>query len=100
MLFLMLWDHLYSHIYLGKGGSEHSSSDLYYAFVQIQFAGNELMINETLIYLQIEVNYIGQLHPNLVKLIGTTWKETRLLVYEFMPKGSKSICLEVSYHNH
>lgn len=43
-----------------------------------------------LIYLQTEVNYLGQLrHPNLVKLIGyCTDGDNRLLVYEFMPKGS------------
>ncbi|KAJ8773766.1 hypothetical protein K2173_006416 [Erythroxylum novogranatense] len=37
-----------------------------------------------------EVNYLGQLHhPNLVKLIGFCLEgENRLLVYEFMPKGS------------
>ncbi|RAL37647.1 hypothetical protein DM860_000341 [Cuscuta australis] len=37
-----------------------------------------------------EVNYLGQLHhPNLVKLIGyCTDGDNRLLVYEFMPKGS------------
>ncbi|KAL3654210.1 putative serine/threonine-protein kinase pbl3 [Castilleja foliolosa] len=37
-----------------------------------------------------EVNYLGQLHhPNLVKLIGYCLEgEYRLLVYEFMPKGS------------
>ncbi|XP_057949828.1 probable serine/threonine-protein kinase PBL3 isoform X2 [Malania oleifera] len=37
-----------------------------------------------------EVNYLGQLHhPNLVKLIGYCFEgENRLLVYEFMPKGS------------
>ncbi|KAJ6689423.1 hypothetical protein OIU85_005791 [Salix viminalis] len=37
-----------------------------------------------------EVNYLGQLHhPNLVKLIGYCVEgENRLLVYEFMPKGS------------
>ncbi|KAH9606830.1 hypothetical protein KSS87_001140 [Heliosperma pusillum] len=37
-----------------------------------------------------EVNYLGQLHhPNLVKLIGYCVEgEHRLLVYEFMPKGS------------
>jgi serine/threonine protein kinase len=40
--------------------------------------------------LQTEVNYLGQLHhPNLVKLIGYCLEgENRLLVYEFMPKGS------------
>ncbi|MQL93028.1 hypothetical protein Taro_025669 [Colocasia esculenta] len=37
-----------------------------------------------------EVNYLGQFHhPNLVKLIGYCIEdEQRLLVYEFMPRGS------------
>ncbi|XP_061356447.1 probable serine/threonine-protein kinase PBL10 [Gastrolobium bilobum] len=37
-----------------------------------------------------EINYLGQLHhSNLVKLIGYFFEdEHRLLVYEFMPKGS------------
>ncbi|XP_073310949.1 probable serine/threonine-protein kinase PBL11 isoform X1 [Primulina huaijiensis] len=37
-----------------------------------------------------EINYLGQLrHPNLVKLIGfCSEDEQKLLVYEFMPKGS------------
>ncbi|GMJ10809.1 protein kinase 1B, PBS1-LIKE 10 [Hibiscus trionum] len=37
-----------------------------------------------------EVNYLGQFyHPNLVKLIGYCLEdEHRLLVYEFMPRGS------------
>lgn len=37
-----------------------------------------------------EVNYLGQLHhPNLVKLIGYCVDgDNRLLVYEYMPKGS------------
>ncbi|KAB2050471.1 hypothetical protein ES319_A13G249000v1 [Gossypium barbadense] len=37
-----------------------------------------------------EVNYLGQLyHPNLVKLIGyCSEDEHRMLVYEFMPRGS------------
>lgn len=36
------------------------------------------------------MNYLGQLyHPNLVKLIGYCLEdEQRLLVYEFMPRGS------------
>ena len=40
--------------------------------------------------LQAEINYLGQLyHPNLVKLIGYCLEDDhRLLVYEFMPKGS------------
>lgn len=39
---------------------------------------------------QAEINYLGQLdHPNLVKLIGYCFEEEhRLLVYEFMPRGS------------
>ncbi|XP_048439605.1 receptor-like cytoplasmic kinase 176 [Pyrus x bretschneideri] len=37
-----------------------------------------------------EINYLGELHhPNLVKLIGYCLEDDhRLLVYEFMPKGS------------
>lgn len=40
--------------------------------------------------IQAEINYLGQLrHPNLVKLIGYCLEDDhRLLVYEFMPKGS------------
>lgn len=40
--------------------------------------------------LQTEVDYLGQLHhQNLVKLIGyCTDGDHRLLVYEYMPKGS------------
>lgn len=39
---------------------------------------------------QTEVNYLGKFHhPNLVKLIGYCLEgENRLLVYEFMPRGS------------
>jgi len=41
-------------------------------------------------HFQAEVNYLGQLsHPNLVKLVGYCLEdEQRLLVYEFMPRGS------------
>ncbi|OAY43571.1 receptor-like cytoplasmic kinase 176 isoform X2 [Manihot esculenta] len=37
-----------------------------------------------------EINYLGQLqHPNLIKLIGYCFEgDHRLLVYEFMPRGS------------
>lgn len=42
------------------------------------------------VVIQTEINYLGQLsHPNLVKLIGYCLEdEQRLLVYEFMHKGS------------
>ncbi|KAI5018857.1 hypothetical protein ZWY2020_043745 [Hordeum vulgare] len=37
-----------------------------------------------------EVNYLGQLsHPNIVRLVGYCLEDKqRLLVYEFMPRGS------------
>jgi serine/threonine protein kinase len=40
--------------------------------------------------MQTEVNYLGTLsHPYLVKLVGYCLEdEQRLLVYEFMPRGS------------
>lgn len=39
---------------------------------------------------QAEVNFLGDcVHPNLVKLIGYCIEDDqRLLVYEFMPRGS------------
>lgn len=42
------------------------------------------------IVLQAEVYYLGELiHPHLVKLIGYCMEDNhRLLVYEFMPRGS------------
>jgi len=48
------------------------------------------LISEVLIIFQTEVDYLGQLHhQNLVKLIGYCVEgENRLLVYEFMSKGS------------
>lgn len=42
--------------------------------------------------LQDEINYLSQLrHPNLVRLIGYSFNEDdRILVYEFMARGSLS----------
>ncbi|XP_074308249.1 receptor-like cytoplasmic kinase 176 isoform X1 [Silene latifolia] len=44
----------------------------------------------TLVYVRTEINYLGQLrHHNLVNLIGYCLEEEhRLLIYEFMPRGS------------
>jgi serine/threonine protein kinase len=49
-----------------------------------------LYLTSSLFGAQAEVNYLGQLsHPNLVKLFGYCVEdEQRLLVYEFMPRGS------------
>lgn len=43
-----------------------------------------------IILMQAEVDFLGQLHhPNLVKLIGYCIEDDqRLLVYEFMTRGS------------
>lgn len=54
---------------------------------------DSLVVNFLLVLycnLQAEINYLGQLqHPNLVKLIGYCLEDQhRLLVYEYMPKGS------------
>ena len=51
---------------------------------------SSIMIVLTFLLLQTEVDYLGQLHhKNLVKLIGyCSDGDNRLLVYEFMPKGS------------
>ncbi|KAI6668982.1 hypothetical protein NL676_003867 [Syzygium grande] len=50
-----------------------------------------------------EINYLGELyHPNLVKLVGFCFEdEHRLLVYEFMPRGSLEHHLfrRSSYHH-
>ncbi|KAK4783680.1 hypothetical protein SAY86_008054 [Trapa natans] len=50
-----------------------------------------------------EINYLGQLyHPNLVRLIGYCLEdEHRLLVYEFMPRGSleNHLFRRSSYHH-
>lgn len=55
--------------------------------------------------MQAEINYLGMLnHQNLVKLIGYCLEDDhRMLVYEFMPRGSlenhlfRSECLPFSY---
>ena len=59
---------------------------------------NNRRINVVL--LQAEVIFLGQLrHPNLVKLIGYCCEdEERLLVYEFMPRGSLENHLFKSMH--
>lgn len=51
---------------------------------------NILFLILTHLMLQAEVNFLGDLvHPNLVKLIGYCIEDDqRLLVYEFMPRGS------------
>lgn len=48
------------------------------------------MFSSSSLWLQAEVIFLGQLrHPNLVKLIGYCCEDDeRLLVYEFMPRGS------------
>ena len=50
---------------------------------ELQFLGHLCMI-------QAEVNYLGQLHhAHLVKLMGYSCEdEQRLLVYEYMSRGS------------
>lgn len=52
------------------------------------------------IYMQTEVFFLGQLrHPHLVKLIGYCYEdEHRLLVYEFMTRGSLEKHLFKSKH--
>lgn len=52
------------------------------------------------IYTQTEVFFLGQLrHPHLVKLIGYCYEdEHRLLVYEFMTRGSLEKHLFKSKH--
>lgn len=57
-------------------------------YVYIYIDGNESIL--LFDYLQAEVGFLGQLHhPNLVKLIGYCIEDDqRLLVYEFMTRGS------------
>lgn len=65
-----------------------------YGFSASGTFSSELKLTDTyisvIIKLQAEVNFLGQLHhPNLVKLIGyCSEDDQRLLVYEFMPRGS------------
>ncbi|MBA0601110.1 hypothetical protein Gorai_004297, partial [Gossypium raimondii] len=56
----------------------------------VSFISSLIPTLELISGLQAEINYLGQLHhPNLVKLIGYCLEDDhRLLVYEFMPKGS------------
>jgi len=64
------------------------SSDIFlYYFFERLFC---FAVNLVLFHWQAEVNYLGQLHhENLVKLIGyCSESDNRLLVYEYMPKGS------------
>jgi len=65
-------------------------SSLFYIFLMLQEYFLLFPIFLTLSLLQTEVDYLGQLHhKNLVKLIGyCSDGDNRLLVYEFMPKGS------------
>lgn len=57
--------------------------------IQIAICG-PLYLLTFFFFLQAEVNFLGNLlHPNLVKLIGYCIEDDqRLLVYEFMPRGS------------
>jgi len=65
-------------------------SSLFYIFLMLQEYFLLFPVVLTLSLLQTEVDYLGQLHhKNLVKLIGyCSDGDNRLLVYEFMPKGS------------
>jgi len=47
-------------------------------------------VDSSALFLQAEINFLGNLvHPSLVKLVGYCMEEDqRLLVYEFMPRGS------------
>lgn len=61
-------------------------------FTLLMLSLNSFFLTTTLVWimLQAEVNFLGDLvHPNLVKLVGYCIEEDqRLLVYEFMPRGS------------
>ena len=58
--------------------------------LRVRHCDEQFCIFVALLVLQAEVNYLGQFyHPHLVKLIGYCLEdEHRLLVYEFMPRGS------------
>lgn len=66
---------------------------LFFFFSFLNYLRLEIVIYICLlliIILQAEVNYLGELiHPHLVKLIGYCIEDNqRVLVYEFMPRGS------------
>ena len=56
----------------------------------LRFVETSMFVFTGVALLQTEVDYLGQLHhQNLVKLIGyCSDGDNRLLVYEYMPKGS------------
>ena len=58
--------------------------------LRVRHCDEQFCIFVALLVLQAEVNYLGQFyHPHLVKLLGYCVEdEHRLLVYEFMPRGS------------
>lgn len=88
-LFKYCWSHLYfrtkqwTFFYIRFISSESFNKFMSFSFVaKFQYF--------FLILLQAEINYLGLLdHPNLVNLIGYCLEDDhRMLVYEFMPRGS------------
>lgn len=69
---------------------EYSPLEPYLQILVIIYPSIILTFSDILANLQTEVKCLGQLHhENLVKLIGyCSESKNRLLVYEFMPKGS------------
>lgn len=70
--------------------SHRLSSHLVMLIIYIHVSFIHIIIITCCLLSQTEVNFLGQLrHPNLVKLIGYCCEEDhRLLVYEFMFRGS------------